>query len=184
MTVTAEHLAARNPPARPEAEFEAIFLQHYTRVYAVLFRLLGDRAAAEDLALETFWKLWERPPERGGNLGGWLYRVAMRLGFNALRGAQRRRRYEEEAGLGELDAASVSADPLREVERGDERERVRRALGRLAERDAQLLILRYSGLSYKEIAAALGVSPNSVGTLLTRAEAAFEKQYLAGNGAA
>lgn len=42
---------------------------------------------------------------------------------------------------------------------------------------AQLLILRYSGMTYREIAAAMGLSPNSVGPLLLRAERAFEKCY-------
>jgi RNA polymerase sigma-70 factor (ECF subfamily) len=44
-------------------------------------------------------------------------------------------------------------------------------------RSAQLLILRHSGLSYAEIASAIEVSPNSVGTLLARAEREFEEQY-------
>jgi RNA polymerase sigma-70 factor (ECF subfamily) len=49
-----------------------------------------------------------------------------------------------------------------------------RALDR---RQAQLLILRYSGLSYRELAVALGVSENSIGTLLVRAEREFEKRF-------
>jgi RNA polymerase sigma-70 factor (ECF subfamily) len=51
-------------------------------------------------------------------------------------------------------------------------------LRQMKERDAQLLILRHSGLSYREIAAALDVAPGSVGTLLARAEAEFEQRYL------
>ena len=46
-------------------------------------------------------------------------------------------------------------------------------------RQAQLLILRSSGQSYQEIAASLGVSVTSIGTLLNRAEAEFEKRYRA-----
>jgi len=41
-----------------------------------------------------------------------------------------------------------------------------------------LLLLRASGHSYKELAACLGIEPGSVGTLLIRAEAAFEQRYL------
>jgi RNA polymerase sigma-70 factor (ECF subfamily) len=174
VTVTSHHARAANPPARQElAEFEAVFVQYYTRVYAVVFRLVGDQAEADDLTLETFWKLWQQPPTRADNLAGWLYRVATRLGYNALRAAKRRGRYEEAA----WDALEPTAlpDPAGEAERAVERARVRAALGRMPERDAQLLMLRYSGLSYREIAAALGVSPNSVGTLLARAEAGFEK---------
>jgi DNA-directed RNA polymerase specialized sigma24 family protein len=49
-------------------------------------------------------------------------------------------------------------------------------------RSAKTLVLRYSGLSYAEIANAIGVSPNSVGTLLARAEREFEQQYRALEG--
>ena len=54
---------------------------------------------------------------------------------------------------------------------------MRQALGRMKPRSARALLLRHSGLSYAEIAAALPASPGSVGVLLARAEAEFEKQY-------
>ena len=173
MTVTTEHVRLNEAAQSKVATFEATFFQHYTRVYAVLFRLVGDKAEAEDLTLETFGKLWQQPPQRADNLGGWLYRVATRLGYNALRAAKRRMQYE---GAAMYDAAD-SLDPARQVERLDERANVRAVLSRMSERDAQILLLRYSGLAYKEIAAAIGVSPNSVGTLLTRAEEEFERLY-------
>jgi RNA polymerase sigma-70 factor (ECF subfamily) len=44
-------------------------------------------------------------------------------------------------------------------------------------RDAKLLLLRHSGLSYKELAVVLNVAPGSIGSLLTRAERAFAKKY-------
>lgn len=161
-------------------EFEALFLQYYARVYGVLFRLVGDRAEAEDLTLETFWKLWQRPPARteGSSLGGWLYRVATRLGYNALRASKRRSQHEN-AALVNVEEPNLP-DPARQVERADERSQVRAVLRRMRDRDAQMLILRYSGLSYKEIAAATGVSPASVGTLLVRAEQEFERLFLEG----
>ena len=173
MTVTTEHVRLNEAAQSKVATFEATFFQHYTRVYAVLFRLVGDKAEAEDLTLETFWKLWQQPPPRADNLGGWLYRVATRLGYNTLRAAKRRMQYEDAA----MRDAADSLDPARQVERMDERANVRAVLSRMPERDGQLLVLRYSGLSYKEIAAAIGVSPNSVGTLLTRAEEEFERLY-------
>jgi RNA polymerase sigma-70 factor (ECF subfamily) len=180
VSVTSHQARAAHPPARQElAAFEAVFVQYYTRVYAVVFRLVGDPAEADDLTLETFWKLWQQPPARADNLPGWLYRVATRLGYNALRAAQRRGRYEE-AAWDALEPDGL-ADPAGEAERGAERARVRAALARMPERDAQLLVLRHSGLSYREVAAALGVSPNSVGTLLARAEARFEKLYSEGD---
>jgi RNA polymerase sigma-70 factor (ECF subfamily) len=123
--------------------------------------------------------LWERAPQRWDNLGGWLYRVAVRLGYNALRSARRRAQYEIAAGRDALDR-DAPPDPAAAAEQAEERARVRAALKRMPERSAQLLILRHSGLSYQEVAAALGLAPGSVGTLLARAEAEFEKLYLDG----
>jgi RNA polymerase sigma-70 factor (ECF subfamily) len=161
-----------------DAWFEAIFQQHWSRVYGVLFRIVGDHNEAEDLALETFWRLHESPPvERDADwLVGWLFRVATNLGFNALRARQRRVRYEEEAGNLQLEHMQYS-DPAEEVQRAQEREMVRIVLGGIKPRSAQLLILRHSGLSYVEIASALELSPSSIGTLLARAEREFAKRF-------
>ena len=191
--------------------FEASFQQHYARVYNLLFRLVGNRAEAEDLALEVFSRLWERAPapaavsgatavrqahgtrpERsteltpksveGEHLGGWLYRVAMNLGFNALRSARRRSHYEtisyeNSAGAASASGTAGALDPAQAAELADERAQVQAALRQMKPRDAQILVLRHSGLSYKEIAAALEIAPGSVGTLLARAERAFEQVY-------
>jgi RNA polymerase sigma-70 factor (ECF subfamily) len=162
-----------------DGEFERAFAQHYARVYGVLVRLVGDRAEAEDLAVETFWRLWERAPQRWDNLGGWLYRVAVRLGYNALRAARRRAQYEIAAGRDALERAAPP-DPAAAAEQAEERARVRAVLRRMPARSAQLLILRHTGLSYQEVASALDLAPGSVGTLLARAEAEFEKLYQAG----
>ena len=159
-------------------DFEAIFLEHWPRVYGVLLRLVGDYAEAEDLALETFWRLYDRPPqdESSLNVGGWLYRVATNLGLNAIRAWKRRERYEMEAGLWDA-GANADVDPERAVSDAEDRRRARLVLRDMDQRPAQLLILRHSGLSYRELAAALGVSENSIGTLLIRAEREFERRY-------
>jgi RNA polymerase sigma-70 factor (ECF subfamily) len=159
-------------------DFEAIFLEHWPRVYGVLLRLVGDHAEAEDLALETFWRLHNRPPQQPSTLneGGWLYRVATNLGLNAIRAWKRRERYELEAGRWDAEA-NADADPEGAAAQAEERRRVRLVLRDMDQRQSRLLILRHSGLSYRELAAALGVSVNSIGTLLARAEREFERRY-------
>ena len=161
-----------------EAAFETIFLQHYARVVAVLFRIVGDRARAEELADDVFWKIYRQPlpPGRNHNLGGWLYRVATRLGLDALRASVRRQHYEQFAAL-DGEASDTSPDPLDTLLRAEKRHRVREVLARMKPAQAQLLILRHSGLSYQELAQTLGVKGSSIGTLLARAEAEFEKRY-------
>jgi RNA polymerase sigma-70 factor (ECF subfamily) len=163
-----------------ERAFESVFLQNYARIVAVLVRLLGDRAQAEELADEVFLKLYSHPlkpsGQEGHNIGGWLYRTATRLGIDALRAATRRRRYEAEAAANAHEADD-GPDPLDQALRREKCQRVRAVLARLKPAQAQLLIMRHSDLSYKEMAQALEVKPSSVGTLLARAEDEFEKHY-------
>lgn len=152
--------------------------QHWEGVCRVLYRLVGDWDEAEDLALEVFYRLHQRPPQDFDKLRSWLYRVATNLGYNAIRARKRRRRYEEEAGMFRLEHGE-SVDPAAEVERQQARARVRRVLAGMQKRPAQLLILRYEGFSYAEIADVLNVAPGSVGTMLARAEKTFERRYRA-----
>jgi RNA polymerase sigma factor (sigma-70 family) len=175
VTLTAEK-AYSKMTQDSEMDFEAIFKEQWNRIHVLLYRIVGDWAEAEDLALDTFLRLYHRPPRDRRNLTGWLYRVATRLGLNAIRSRNRRQRYEQEAGFDNLEKSSPG-NPALTFERQQEKQQVRETLQGMPERSAQILILRHSGLSYAEIAAAIGVSPNSVGTLLARAEAEFESRY-------
>jgi RNA polymerase sigma-70 factor, ECF subfamily len=173
-------LSRRSGPATRDTvqspAFEALFHQHWERLCRLLYSISGDWDEAEDLALETFVQLHRRPPADTVRLGGWLYRVATNKALNALRARKRRQRYEEHAGDLALES-DASVDPETAVEQAQERQRVRVALGAIKPRSAQMLILRHSGMSYAEIAAALEISPASVGALLARAQAEFERAY-------
>ena len=157
-----------------DAAFESLFLRHYSQVYRVLYSLVGGREQAEDLAQETFLALYRQPPalEMGATLIAWLCRVALNRGYNLLRSERRERARAER-----LAEAPTQPDPHAELVRAEERARVRAALARLPERQGKLLLLRYAGLSYAEIAAIVEVAPGSVGTLLSRAERAFLTEY-------
>jgi RNA polymerase sigma-70 factor (ECF subfamily) len=161
-----------------QADFEAVFARHWSRVYGLLFSLVGEHAEAEDLALEVFWRYYQRPPSvaEQEKLGGWLYRVALRLGYNALRSSRRRQHYEESAGKHDL-LVNGSVDAEGQILKAEQRQQVRRVLAGMKSRSAQVLVLRHSGCSYAEIAAALKIAPGSVGTLLTRAEAEFQQRF-------
>ena len=78
--------------------------------------------------------------------------------------------------------AGAGTSPLEEVLREEKRSRVRAVLARLKPVQAQILILRAGGFSYKELAEALGVKGGSVGTMLARAEAEFHRSYLEAYG--
>ena len=160
-------------------EFETLFMEHWARVYRLLYRLVGDPAEAEDMALETFLRLQKHQKrENGFNPGGWLHRVATNLGLQSIRSWKRREHYELAAGRFALEEAEAES-PAAILAQEEERQRVRMALARMNERQSQLLILRYSGLSYQEIAKALDLASSSIGPLLVRAEREFEKQFRA-----
>jgi RNA polymerase sigma factor (sigma-70 family) len=161
-------------------EFESLFREYWAYVYRILKRLVGDPAEAEDLALETFLRLYQRSPikQDGFQTGGWLYRVATNLGLRSIRSFKRRERYEIEAGRFALEE-SPETRPAVIQEQAERQDLARQALAKMNERQAQLLTLRYSGLSYKEIAGSLGLSPTSIGPLLARAEREFEACYRA-----
>jgi RNA polymerase sigma-70 factor (ECF subfamily) len=160
--------------------FEALFSRHYDRVYGLLFRLVGNRAEAEDLAQEVFIKLYKHTSRRRlfrlnrqQNISAWLYRVATNAGYDALK--MRKRRWQRDTMLVPDPAGGPGAEQT--VAAQEEQARVRAVLARLPQRQAQLLLMRQMGFSYAECAAACEVAPGSVGTLLSRAAAAFRKEY-------
>ena len=160
-----------------EAEFEAVFLEHYSRIMCVLLRLLGDRTRAEEVANDVFWKLYRTPTLRDANgwVGGWLYRTATNLGIDALRARGRRQKYEDAAARSRV---GVAASPLEDLMRAEQRNRVRAVLAAIKPAQAQVLILRASGFSYKELADVLETKPGGIGAMLSRAQAEFRRTYL------
>jgi RNA polymerase sigma factor (sigma-70 family) len=109
-------------------------------------------------------------------LGGWLYRTATNIGIDTLRAGARRRKYETEAAR--LREGAAAATPLDDVVREEQRRRVRAVLAAIKPVQAQILILRASGFSYKELADVLQAQPSGIGTMLSRAQAEFRRIYL------
>ena len=172
-----------NPESGPvqlsSEAFEHLFLSTYPHLVFLLRRMLGDSGRAEEIANEAFLKLHTTvlPTATRSNIPGWLYRTAMNLGIDDLRTRNRHTQLAQEA----CRAVSASTQPengLQLLLRTETQQRVRLALSNIKPEWAQILLLRANGYSYKEIASHLEVSPGSVGTLLIRAEAGFEKCYL------
>jgi len=108
-----------------------------------------------------------------------LHRAAAHTALNTIRGKKRRRQREQAEAIGNdrlQVAAAISFDPQRAVEQAERRREVRTAMAKLSEKSAAVLAMRYSGLSYAEIAAALDVKTGQIGTLLRRAEEALRKE--------
>jgi len=167
---------------RGAVSVEVLFREHYARIVNMLSRLTGDRAHAEEIAADVFHKLAQRPELLAGqdDLTAWIYRVATNAGLDGLRTNSRRRKREEAVGLDVHNAAPP--DALDSLLREERRTRGRDVLSSLKPREAQLLLLRSNGLAYRELAQSLGVEPGSVGTMLARAEAEFERRFRARYG--
>ena len=169
------NLAVAIPPGRGAVreDLEQVFRTAYPRVVAVAARVLGSRDAAEDVAQEVF-VAFGRSSVPAGEALGWLSVAAAHTALNHLRSG-RRRASREEAGR---DSTPMSPDIADAVVTLDERRRVRAALAQLPRKQAVALVLRHSGLGYAEVAAALGLSPGSVGTTVRRAESALRKELI------
>ncbi|HEX9840208.1 MAG TPA: sigma-70 family RNA polymerase sigma factor [Anaerolineales bacterium] len=160
------------------SSFEGLFYEYWAPIYRLFLRMVVDPAEAEDLALETFFRLYQRHPNPGEefNTRGWLHKVATNLALHSIRSFERRQRYEVTAGKDALEQAPENQPPEIFAEKEDHRF-ARLALAKLNPRQAQILVMRYSGMAYKEIASTLNLSPTSIGPLLLRAERDFAKHY-------
>jgi len=166
--------------ASTSQEFESLFHEYWAPIYRLLVRMVVDPAEAEDLALETFYKLHQYRPvfNTEFNVRGWLHRVAINLALQSIRSFKRREQYEINAGKDALESASDN-QPAELFNQKEDHRTVQIALAQMNQRQAEILILRHSGMNYKDIAASLHLSPTSIGPLLLRAEREFEKQHRA-----
>lgn len=152
--------------------FEALFLAEYPRLVGIAARLLADAGEAEDVAQEVFLQFHRGHDPRAPYAPAWLHAAAAHAALNAIRSRRRRLGRERRWTTG----SGGIPDPAEEAVAADARLRVRAALTRVRRRHAEILALRYAGLSYSEVADALGVRVTHVGTLLRRAEAALRKE--------
>ena len=157
--------------------FEALFTAEYARVVGIANRVLADPHEAEDVAQDVFIDFHRLHSAAALYAPAWLHRAAAHASLNRLRGARRRQKREVAQAAEEGDRM---LDPQKQLEVNEDRRQVRQALGRLAPKPAAALAMRASGLSYAEVAQALGVGIGQVGTLLRRAEAALRKEVTRG----
>jgi RNA polymerase sigma-70 factor (ECF subfamily) len=163
-----------------EAAFRRIVTRHLSAVQAVGRRILADDAEAEDVAQETFLRLWRNAGSiEVGPVGvrPWLNRVAQNLCLDRIRA--RRTEPEPTDDPPEVEAAAVQ---IRQIEAMDLERKVRQELGRLPERQRLALVLfHYQGMSQNEAASALDISAEALESLLARArrtlKAAFAEEW-------
>lgn len=161
------------PAATESVGFETLFYEHHSRITRLIARVIRDPGRAEEVAVDVFWKFWRTPRAQGPAAVGWLHRTAVRMSLNELRRQMRATRNESHSITTE-----GPPDPEEILASLQEQQQVRSVLAVMRSRDAELLLLRSSGLSYEEVATALELKPSSVGTLLSRAQQAFRAEYV------
>ena len=161
--------------------FEELVLRYQNRLLTILEHLVGNREQAEDLAQETFLRVF-RARERyepGAKFSTWLFTIANNVASNALRSRSRRREVGvpegngDQSGAMQLDQLAKAASgfmPTRNLDKTEQAEMVRHAVAALSERQRMALLLaKFEGMSYQDIADSMGLSVQAIKSLLSRA---------------
>ena len=161
--------------------FEELVVRYQTRLVRVLEHWVGHRELADDLAQEVFLRVYRSRQQYvpGAKFATWLFTIANNVANNANRDRSRHPEVTlagSESGplgarpLDRLVQASSSEMPARQIDKAEVREVVRMAVESLSERQRLAVLLnKFEGMSYTDIAKAMELSPQAVKSLLSRA---------------
>src|SRR5512136_622158 len=184
--VLADETLMRRVCERDADAFRVLYARYELRVYNFVLRCTGDRALAEDLLQETFWRVWQAArtfdPARGV-FRSWVYRVAL----NATRSELALNRYSREVREGVLpermDMAmpGASDNPQSRFERREMEALVASALGDLSPGLREVVALRcMEGMKFSEIAEVTGAPAGTLKTRFHRAVAQLRRRLAPG----
>lgn len=166
--------------------FKSIVETYQRRVINVAYRFLGNREDAEEVAQETFLRLYlsAKSYQPKAELFTYLYTIATRLALNRLRKRKRLRWFsldqlqEDTAdGPGREFPGDPADRPDGSLEQTEREAMVRRALDTLpAAQKTAVVLSRYEGLSYKQIAEVMETSVSAVESKLHRAKQTLKKK--------
>lgn len=138
-------------------------------LYNVVYRVIWDAAESQDVVQEAFLRCWRRKEDvRAEGFKALLYRTALNLASNRRRRA-RLWRIVDVVALDDVAAENIADEPISKV--------VREAFDSLPEALRHVVLLtEIAGMTYPEIAAALGIAEGTVGSRRTRALALLRAQ--------
>ena len=161
--------------------FEELVVRYQARLVRVLEHMVGRRELAEDLAQEVFLRVYRSRQQYvpGAKFATWLFTIANNVASNALRDRSRHPEVtlagSESGPLGvrpmdRLVQATSGAMPTRQIDKAELREVVRMAMESLSQRQRLAVLLnKFEGMSYADIANAMELSPQAIKSLLSRA---------------
>ena len=161
------------------AALEVLYDRYASTVLGISLKVIGDRAAAEDVLQETFWRVWRSAASyqsQRGSFTGWLFRIARNLAIDAYR--RRNIRPRPIADIDESDSKiDQTPDPNMDVAEQSQsllsHKQVLSALATLPRVQRQVIEMAYYyGMTRQEIAEATG---EALGTIHTRARLALQK---------
>ena len=165
------------------AAFEELVLRYQQRLVSLFGHMVYRADLAEDLAQEVFLRIYRarKTYQPGAKFSTWCFRIAHNVASNALRSNNRRREYHlsrtstsdsRVGGMDELAVARSGAQPTRLFDTIEKREMVHKAIAALNERQRMALLLsKFEGQSYAEIAETMELSVQAIKSLLSRARA-------------
>ena len=182
---TEEAIWVARAKAGDQTAFAALFARYERRIYAFVYRMMGNPDDAFDLTQETFLKAYRAldKTDEELNVNAWLHRIASNACMDVLRRRQRIRWLPWEGAKHER-ASHVREDDPEGSLIGDETQRtVQRVLDRMSPRNRQAMVLReYEGLSCEDIGDIMGVSRSAVKSILFRGREEFRKLYVQTEG--
>ncbi|MFK7988279.1 MAG: sigma-70 family RNA polymerase sigma factor [Sandaracinaceae bacterium] len=176
---------------RDEAAFNELINLYQGRIYRLVFRMLGDRAEAEDLAQEVFITVFKSIDGFRGDskLSTWLYRVATNHCKNRIKYLQRRARgkkkeFDEIAEHDAIESATMNstssiARPDQVVEAYEKEQILKKAIASLDDDHRELVVLRdIEHMTYEQIQEITGLATGTVKSRLHRARHALRQKVL------
>lgn len=170
--------------------FDVIVLRYKNAIVSFLYRFVGDFRTAEDLAQETFLRVFRKIGDYNhtAKFSTWLYTIASNLAKDEFKRRVRHpaKSLDWSTGGGAdttRDVPQAKADTTDSVpdvmlEHDEVRENVNRALRLLEEHDREILLLKdVQGLSYEEISQVLDVPMGTVKSRISRARIAFKEVW-------
>lgn len=155
-------------------DFQTLFKTYYPRVLRRVIKMVGNQAIAEDLTQTVFIQLYKLNWQEIEHLSAWLNKSAKFAVLNYLRSEKRLKAREEKDAQSKARNVESSEEAYMHQE---EHSLVNQTLKQLDEREQKLLLMKYSGFKYKEIAQKLQIEEGSVGTMLVRAKRKFKVVY-------